>query len=363
METVENATSFTILNEADFVGSHRGKPTALYTLKNKNGLVAQITNFGAKIASLYVPDKNGNFADIVQGYETIDEWIKGNPYFGAICGRYANRIAKGKFTIDGVEYSLPINNGPNALHGGPNGFNDQVFDAGEVKIEDGRQSVKMVYKSADGEEGYPGNLTFTVVYTLTDEDEFILDYYATTDKATHIGIATHSFFNLEGHDGGVINDHDLMINAKQFTPIDDVQIPTGEFRDVAGTEFDFTETTKVGKGIDDDTDQIKWGAGYDHNWVIDKPLGELGLACVYSEPKSGRVMEIYTTQPGLQFYSVNWHDGSDVGKGGCAYQKRSSICLEPQNYPDSPNKPQFPSTLLKPGEEYKHTCVHKFLTK
>jgi aldose 1-epimerase len=348
-----------IIDEQSFKGTFKGKNIALYTLKNKNGVVAQITNFGAKIVSIYAPDRDGEFKDVLQGFDTIDEWLNGFPYFGAICGRYANRIADGKFTIDGTEYSLPINNGPNSLHGGPEGFNNQVFDV----MSSSKSSVKLNYASVDGEEGYPGNLNFSVTYTLTENNELILDYYATTDKATHVNICSHGFFNLAGCDDGDITGHTMMINAKEFTPVNDVQIPTGDILPVAGTPMDFMKAHIIGDRIDDDTDQLKYGAGYDHNWVINKPAGELGLAAVYSEPKSGRIMEVFTTQPGIQFYSANWFDGSDVGKDGTAYTKRSAVCLEAQHYPDSPNQPQFPSTLLKPGEEYKETCIYKFSTK
>jgi aldose 1-epimerase len=348
-----------IIDEQSFKGTFKGKNIALYTLKNKNGVVAQITNFGAKIVSIYAPDRDGEFKDVLQGFDTIDEWLNGFPYFGAICGRYANRIANGKFSIDGVEYSLPINNGPNSLHGGPEGFNNQVFDV----VSSSKSSVKLNYASVDGEEGYPGNLNFSVTYTLTENNELILDYYATTDKATHVNICSHGFFNLAGCDDGDITGHTMMINAKEFTPVNDVQIPTGDILPVAGTPMDFMKAHIIGDRIDDDTDQLKYGAGYDHNWVINKPAGELGLAAVYSEPKSGRIMEVFTTQPGIQFYSANWFDGSDVGKDGTAYTKRSAVCLEAQHYPDAPNQPQFPSTLLKPGEEYKETCIYKFSTK
>jgi aldose 1-epimerase len=348
-----------IIDEQSFKGTFKGKNIALYTLKNKNGVVAQITNFGAKIVSIYAPDRDGEFKDVLQGFDTIDEWLNGFPYFGAICGRYANRIADGKFTIDGTEYSLPINNGPNSLHGGPEGFNNQVFDV----MSSSKSSVKLNYASVDGEEGYPGNLNFSVTYTLTENNELILDYYATTDKATHVNICSHGFFNLAGCDDGDITGHTMMINAKEFTPVNDVQIPTGDILPVAGTPMDFMKAHIIGDRIDDDTDQLKYGAGYDHNWVINKPAGELGLAAVYSEPKSGRIMEVFTTQPGIQFYSANWFDGSDVGKDGTAYTKRSAVCLEAQHYPDSPNQPQFPSTLLTPGEEYKETCLYTFSTK
>jgi aldose 1-epimerase len=353
-----------IINENAFKGTHKGKATALYTLKNKNGMVAQITNFGAKIVSIYVPDTKGNFADIVLGYESIEDYINGNPYFGALCGRYANRIANGKFVIDGVTYHLPVNNGPNSLHGGPEGFNNQVFDAKGVVSSSTGEQVKMVYISKDGEMGYPGTLTLTVTYSLTNSNELRLDYEAATDKATHVNICSHSFFNLSGEGNGDILRHELSINADKFTPVSDVLIPTGELKAVEGTPMDFRKPEIVGERIDDKFDQLSYGKGYDHNWVINrKKTGELTLAALCFDPTSGRLMEIHTTQPGVQLYTGNWLDGSDKGKGGKSYGIRSALCLETQNYPDSPNKPAFPSTLLRPGEIYKHTCLHKFSTK
>lgn len=349
-----------IINESAFKGSYKGKKTALFTLKNRSGMVVQITNFGGKIVSIFAPDKNGNFADVVLGFDTIDKYINGMAYFGAICGRYANRIAFGKFTIDGVEYQLPVNNGPNSLHGGPNGFNDQVFDTkGIQKTEDG-DSIVFTYLSKDGEEGYPGNVKFTLTYTLTENNELELDFHATTDKATHVNICGHSFFNLGGQNSGSVETHEIKLLASRFTPTDDTAIPTGEILSVEGTPMDLRETTIVGAHIDDDYEQLKIGVGYDHNWVLDKPEGKLGLAAVYSDPASGRILEVLTTQPGIQLYTANWLDGSDIGKGNVAYQKRDALCLETQHFPDSPNKPQFPSTLLKPGDEYNHTCIYKF---
>ena len=353
-----------IINEDAFKGTHKGKPTALYTLKNRNGMVAQITNFGAKIVSIYVPDHNGNFADIVLGYESIEKYIKGNPYFGAICGRYANRIANGKFVIDGVTYQLPVNNGPNSLHGGPEGFNNQVFDAkGVISTANGEQ-IEMIYISKDDEMGYPGTLTLKVKYSVTNSNELRLDYEATTDKATHVNICSHSFFNLAGEGNGDILKHVLTINADKFTPVSDVLIPTGELKAVEGTPMDFRKPEIIGKRIENNYDQLAYGKGYDHNWVINrKKPGDLTLAAVCYDPKSNRMMEVHTTQPGIQLYTGNWLDGSDKGKGGKSYGMRSALSLETQNYPDSPNKPGFPSTLLHPGEVYKHTCLHKFSVK
>jgi aldose 1-epimerase len=352
-----------IINEEAFKGKHNGKPTALYTLKNSNGMVAQITNFGAKIVSIYVPDSKGKFSDVVLGYESIEGYIQGNPYFGAICGRYANRIANGKFVIGDKTYQLPINNGPNSLHGGPEGFNNQVFEAKGVIPTSKGEKVEMVYVSKDGEMGYPGTLTLKVTYSITDNNELRLDFDAVTDKPTHVNICGHSFFNLAGEGNGDILGNVLTINSDKFTPVSDTLIPTGVFKEVEGTPMDFRKPEIVGKRIDSDYEQIKYGKGYDHNWVINRTKpGELTLAAICHDPKSDRILEVYTTQPGMQLYTGNWLDGSK-GKGGKSYGMRSALCLETQNYPDSPNKPGFPSTLLHPGETYKHTCLYKFSTK
>lgn len=352
-----------LIDESLFKGSWEGKNTMLFTLKNKNGMVVQVTNFGAKIVSIFAPDRNGDFADVVLGYDTIDGYFKGHEYFGAICGRYANRIAGGKFSIEGVAYQLPINNGPNSLHGGPEGYSMKVFNTeGLVESKDG-VSIKMTYFNPDGEMGYPGNVHFSVVYTLTNNNELRLDYEATTDKATHINIASHSYFNLAGEGNGSILNHELLINASAFTPMNDVSIPLGEIRPVNGTPMDFTKMRVIGSDIDNEDEQLKYGKGYDHNWVIDKPLNELGLAADYYDKTSGRGMKVFTTQPGVQFYSANWTDEQGTGKGGNSYGERHALCLETQHFPDSPNNENFPSTLLKPGEVYKHSCIHEFYTK
>ncbi len=348
-----------IIPEESFKGVHKGKTTSLYTLKNKNGLVAQVTNYGAIIVSIHVPDREGNFEDIVQGYDTIREYIDGNgPYMGAVCGRCANRIGRGKFSLLGKDYTLAVNNGPNHLHGGITGFSKVVWDI--VKKTD--SSVKMEYVSPDGEEGYPGKVKVSVNYTLTDDNELRLDYDATTDKPTVVNLASHSYFNLAGEGSGSIYDQELMINGDFFTPTDDSNVPTGEIRPVKGTPMDFTIPRKIGAGIDMDDTQIKYGAGYDHNWVLKHRTGTLGLAVVARDPDSGRIMEVYTTQPGVQFYSANWID-NEKGKGGKKYQRRWSFCLETQHFADAVNKPHFPSTILNPGEEYKHCCIYKFRVK
>jgi aldose 1-epimerase len=348
-----------IIPEESFKGVHRGKQTSLHTLKNKNGLIAQITNYGGIIVSIYVPDRNGKMADVVQGYDTIKEYIDGNgPYMGAVCGRCANRIAKGKFTLLGKEYTLAVNNGPNHLHGGIIGFNRVVWDV----IKKSGSSVKMEYISADGEEGYPGKVKVSVTYTLTDDNELKLDYQAKTDKPTVFNLASHSYFNLAGEGSGSVYDQELMINADFFTPTDETNVPTGEIRPVTGTPMDFTAPRKIGEAIDQDDIQLKYGAGYDHNWVLKHRAGTLGLAVVAHDPISGRVMEVFTTQPGVQLYSANWID-NEKGKGGKRYQRRWAFCLETQHFADAINKPHFPSIILNPGEEYKHNCIYKFSTK
>lgn len=345
-----------IINEDAFRSSFRGKETGLYTLKNRKGLIAQITNYGAIIVSIYIPDRSGAMADIVQGYDTIQEYINGNgPYMGAICGRCANRIAKGKFNLLDKEYTLAINNGPNHLHGGLKGFSMKVWDV----ISASSSSVRMEYLSVDGEEGYPGNLKVSVTYTLTDNDELKIDYSATTDKTTVINLASHSYFNLAGEGSGSIYDHELIINGIFYTPTDETSVPTGEICRVEGTPMDFRVPKRIGKDIDVDNVQLKYGAGYDHNWVLRHRTGTLGLAAAVKDPVSGRIMEIYTTQPGVQFYTANWID-NEPGKSGKNYGRRWSFCLETQHFADAINKPHFPSTILNPGESYKHTCIHKF---
>ncbi len=348
-----------IIREESFKGVHNGKPTGLFTLRNKNGLVAQITNYGAIIVSIFVPDRKGNFSDIVQGYDNIADYINGNsPYMGAVCGRCANRIAGGKFSLAGKQYSLAVNNGPNHLHGGIKGFNKVVWHV----VNASGSGIKMEYFSVDGEEGYPGSLKVSVTYTLTDANELRTDYVATTDKATVVNLAGHSYFNLAGEGSGRVYDQELMINGRFFTPTDETNIPTGEILSVKGTPLDFTNPKKIGQDIDKEDEQLRFGAGYDHNWVLDHRTGTLGLAASAHDPFSGRVMEVYTTQPGVQLYTANWIDG-EKGKGGRKYGRRWAFCLETQHYPDAINKPHFPSTILNPGEEYKHICMYKFLVK
>jgi aldose 1-epimerase len=287
----------------------------------------------------------------------LEGFIEQSYYFGCIAGRYANRIAKGRFALNGIEYTLAQNDGPNHLHGGIKGFDKVVWDAEEVG--DGA-ALKLTYLSKDGEENYPGNLSAQVIYTLTDDDALRIDYYATTDQDTIVNLTNHAYFNLADCGAGDILSHELAINADRFTPVDDTAIPTGELRSVAGTPMDFSQPTAIGARIDQDDEQLRFGGGYDHNWVLKSSDGSLALAATVKEPTSGRVLKVYTTEPGIQFYSGNFLDGSFAGKGCVVYQKRSGLCLETQHFPDSPNKPDFPSTVLRPGEEYRTTTVFKF---
>ena len=332
-------------------------PVDLYTLRNNNGAEVGISTYGGLVIFMKVPDKNGKFGDVVLGYDNLAGYLKDTPYFGAMIGRYGNRIAKGKFTLDGKEYTLAINNGPNALHGGIKGFDKVVWDA-KILVSASGPSLELKYVSKDGEEGYPGNLSVTAVYTLLEDNALKLDYTATTDKDTVINLTQHSYFNLSGK--GDILKHVVMIPADKFTPVDSTLIPTGELKPVDGTPFDFRQPTAIGARIDQTDEQLKFGGGYDHNWVINKPMGELGLMAQVYDPSSGRVLEVLSTEPGLQFYTGNFLDGKITGKGGWKYEFRDAFCMEPQHYPDSPNHPQFPTVALKPGEVYKNTIIFKF---
>lgn len=344
-------------------GEVDGKKVNLYTLTNANKIEMKVTNYGGIITSLKVPDKNGHFDDIVLGYNTLAEYIKNNPYFGAIIGRYGNRIKLGKFTLEGNEYTLATNNPPNALHGGPKGFDKVVWDA-KTTQDSNSVSIQFSYLSKDGEEGYPGDLNVIVTYILTNENELKIDYLATTDKPTIVNLTNHTYWNFAGEGSGDILNHQLMINADKYTPVDNTLIPTGEIASVEGTPMDFRVPTAIGSRIDDDFEQLKFGKGYDHNWVLNKSIeNEMTLAATVFEPTNGRYMEIYTTEPGIQFYSGNFLDGSIVGKSGKKYEFRDGFCLETQHYPDSPNKPNFPSTVLRPGETYETTTLHKFSVK
>jgi aldose 1-epimerase len=336
-----------------------GKEVYLFTLRNAKGAEALISNYGGIVTSLKVPDRSGKLGDVVLGYDNLPDYIKDSPFFGALIGRYGNRIARGKFTLDGQEYTLATNNYPNALHGGLKGFDKVVW---EPTLLTGSESpgLKLTYVSKDGEEGYPGKLSVTVVYTLTEDNALKIEYTATTDKDTVVNLTQHSYFNLAGKDS--ILDHVVMIPADKFTPVDGTLIPTGDLKPVEGTPFDFRTPTAIGARIGQDDEQLKFGKGYDHNWVINRPMGELGLMARVTEPTTGRVMEVFSTEPGLQFYSGNFLDGTLKGKGGRVYQFRSGFCMEPQHFPDSPNKPQFPSVVLKPGQIYRNTIIYKFST-
>jgi aldose 1-epimerase len=331
----------------------------VYTLTNKNKVSISVINLGGKVMSILVPDKNGNLADIALGYDSASQYIDGDAYFGATIGRYGNRIGKARFSLDGTEYKLAANNGENSLHGGPGGFHNVMWDIKELPSAAG-SSLELRYLSKDGEEGYPGNLDVKVLYTLTDANEFRIDYEATTDKATIVNLTNHSYFNLKGEGNGDILDHEITIIADKFVPIDEGLIPTGDLKPVKGTPFDFTTPHKIGERIDAKDQQITYGKGYDHTFVLNKKGAELALAATVSESTTGRKMEVWTTEPGVQFYTGNFLTGKP-GKGGKPYQYRSGFCLETQHFPDSPNKPAFPSTVLKPGETYKSTTVYKFL--
>jgi aldose 1-epimerase len=334
-----------------------GTPLTLYTLTNSHGLEATITNYGGIVVSLKTPDRTGKMADVVLGFDSVDPYLGTHPNFGTLVGRYGNRIGKAKFSIDGKEYTLAKNNGENSLHGGVEGFGKKVWTAKEVKRSDG-PALELTYVSKDGEEGFPGTLSSTVVYTLTNADELKIEYKATTDKTTVVNLTNHSYFNLAGT-GDILN-HQLMLAADRFTPVDAGLIPTGELKSVEGTPFDFRKPTAIGARINAADEQIKMGGGYDHNWVLNGKAGTMHLAARVTEPTTGRWMEVHTTEPGVQFYTGNFLDGTIKGKGGQVYAKRSGLCLETQHFPDSPNKPAFPTTLLKPGATYQTTTVYKF---
>ncbi len=333
----------------------------MFTLTNSHGVEVHAMNYGGIILSIRVPDRKGQFADVVLGHDTLEGYIPNPPYLGAIVGRYANRIANGTFTLDGKTYTLAKNDGPNTLHGGTTRTFDKVVWEGEPLK--GKTGVVFTYLSKDGEEGFPGNLKVKVSYTLTDTNELVLDYEATTDKATPINVSQHSYFNLAGEGTGDILNHEIMINADRFTPVDKNLIPTGELRPVKGTPLDFTTQTKIGTRIDDSYEQIVLGHGYDHNFVINRKGDGLVLAARVTEPTSGRVLEVSTTQPGIQFYTGNFLDGTVTGKEGHVYKRRYGFCLETQHYPDSPNHPDFPTTILKPGETFHQKTVFKFSAK
>ncbi|RAI94766.1 aldose epimerase family protein [Algoriphagus yeomjeoni] len=345
------------LLEQIFGTTFQDKKVETYEIKNANGIKMKVTNFGARVTHLWVPDKDGNPVDVVLGFETLDGYLESSEkYFGAAIGRYGNRIADGKFTLNGEEYTLPQNNNGQTLHGGPGGMDFVIWDV----EKSGENALIFSYTSPDGEEGFPGELKVKMIYTLTDDNEFKVTYEAETDKATPVNLTHHSFFNLNGAGNGTVLNHTLQLNASKYTPVNEVLIPTGEVPSVIGTPFDFTTPTLIGERIENENEQLKFGGGYDHNWVLDKTGNSLTQAAVISSPLTGIEMEVWTTEPAIQFYSGNFLDGTITGKGGKVYEQRSAFCLETQHYPDSPNQPNFPSTILEPGEKYEQTCIYKF---
>lgn len=341
-----------------------GKQVTLFTLENSNGVKVTLTNYGGKIVNIWVPDRNGKLSDINLGFNTIDEYLKGSKSFGATVGRYANRIAKATFTLDSIAYQLPVNNGPNCLHGGPDGFYSKVFDAKPVETPEGK-GVEMHYVSPDGENGFPGTLDFYVTFKLTDKNELVINYKATTDKATVLNVTNHSYFNLKGEGQGLITGIEVVVNGDSIAEVaNNEMIPTGIYRNIVGTPMDFKAPRLVSKDVDADYDQLKYGGGYDHAWILNKSeKGELSFAASAYEPESGRFMEVFTTEPSVQFFTGNSLNGSQIGKSGVAYAKRTGFCFETQHVPDSPNHPNFPTTVLRPGETFNSTTVYKFSVK
>jgi aldose 1-epimerase len=342
--------------------NNMNQPTSIYqvyTISNRQGLEMQVTNLGAKVMKLLVPGQDGEPVDIVLGFDTPEEFAKSSQsYFGATIGRYGNRIADAQFELDGEIYTLEANNGPNSLHGGPNGFHNVIWEVEEVT----ESQIVFSYLSPDGEEGFPGNLNVKMTYTLTEDNEFKISYTAETDKATVINLTHHSFFNLSGAGNGDVMDHVMLLNADQFTPVNSMLIPTGQIQSVDGTPMDFTSPTPIGARIDADYEQLKHGGGYDHNWVLNKDTGsELTFAAKVSSPNTGITMEVWTTEPGIQFYAGNFLDGKVTGKEGKTYPYRGAFCLETQHFPDSPNQPNFPSVRLDPGQQYTQTCIYRFV--
>ena len=345
------------VEETSFGTLPDGAAVKLFTLSNGNGMTVKITEYGGIITEIWVPDRGGQKANVVLGFDKLDEYAKGHPFFGAIAGRYANRIANGKFTLDGREYTLATNNGPNHLHGGVKGFDKKVWKGMAQPVTPETAAVTFSYISPDGEEGYPGTMTANVTYTLTDKNELRIEYAATTDKPTVVNLTNHSYFNLAG--GGSVLDHVLKVNADRYTPADAGLIPTGELAPVKGTGLDFTSPRRIGDRIGD---YMSFAKGYDHNFVLNSGAGSSSVCARVEEPKTGRVMEVRTTEPGVQLYTGNHLDGQRTGVGGAKYGQHTGFCLETQHYPDSPNKPAFPTTVLRPGQQYKTTTVYHFST-
>jgi aldose 1-epimerase len=348
-----------VIKKQSFGTLDYGPDIALYTLVNAQGMRATITNYGGIVVSLTAPDRAGVFADVVLGFDTLPEYVDHSPYFGCIVGRYGNRIANGRFTLQGAEYVLAQNDGQNHLHGGIKGFDKQVWTPRALETADG-PALALTYVSPDGEEGYPGALAVTVIYTLTNDNALRIEYTATTDKTTVVNLTNHSYFNLSAGAAETILDHELLLNAGAFTPVDATLIPTGEIRPVEGTPLDFRTPAPIGARIAAEDAQLQFGGGYDHNWVVDGAPGVLRLAAQVYEPSSGRVMEVHTTEPALQFYAGNLMPPALPGKDGRVYGRRGGFCLETQHYPDAPNQPAFPSTTLEPGQTYQTTTVYKF---
>lgn len=349
-------TTLSGLKKSDFVSEVQGKPTLLYVLKNKNGAEACVTNYGSRLVSVMVPDKNGEMVDVVLGHGSIAGYMGVKNNYGAVIGRYGNRIKMGQFTLDSVAYQLPANNNGHCLHGGPEGFDTRVWTGNQV---DG-QTIELTYLSKDGEAGFPGNLNITVTYKLTDDNAVDIKYEAQTDKPTVVNLTNHSYFNLSGVPGSQNLGHQVMIDADRYVSVDSTSIPLGETPSVEGTPMDLRTLTVVGEHIDDDFDQLKIGKGFDHTWVLNAAGDVTKVAARVISPESGIVMDVYTNEPGLQFYAGNAMRGTDIGKGGITYPVRGAVCLESQHYPDSPNQPQFPSTVLRPGEKYLSQCIYKF---
>ncbi len=347
------------ISRKEFGKTPAGETVPLYTLSNRYGYSVSITPYGAIISSIVVPDRAGRPGDVVLGFDRLDGYLAEHPYFGCVVGRYANRIAGGRFSLDGREYELARNNGPNHLHGGLQGFDKRLFTAREIRERD-YVGLELTYLSPDGEEGYPGKLELTVIYTWNDLNELRIEYRALSDQPTICNLTQHSYFNLADAGAGTVLDHLLKIDADSITPVDETLIPTGEFMPVAGTPFDFRRLRPIGSGIDDDHPQIKHGPGYDHNFVLNGPPGVLRKVAVLYDPASGRSLTVSTTEPGLQFYAGNFLDGSIRGKNGAVYGRRHGLCLETQHFPDSPNQPEFPSTVLRPGRVFTSTTVYAF---
>ena len=339
-----------------------GQQATLYTLRNSKGATATISDYGGTVTSLSMPDRKGGFSDVVLGFKTLPEYEKQSPYFGCLIGRFGNRIAGGTFSLGGRTYHFPVNNGSNSLHGGMKGFDKVVWKA-TPSVTNRGPSLKLTHISPDGDQGYPGTLTVTATYTLTERNELKLVYRAKTDRTTIVNLTHHSYFNLSGHGKGDILDHVVTLHAGKFIPVNKDLIPTGKILSVNGTPMDFTKPSSVGARINDSHQQLILARGYDHTWVADKPPGRLGLIAKIEELKSGRVMEVFSTEPGFQFYSGNFLDGSFSGKGGRVYNFRGGLCVEPQHYPDSPNQKNFPTTELKPGQTYKNTIIYRFSTE